>query len=78
LFRKVTEEQVAQGFDAALFGHSHMPALESVEVDGRSGWFGNCGDWVQHRTYLRLDEDGFVLEELSDPERAPLKQVQAG
>jgi len=65
LYRTVTRAKVEQGYFAALFGHSHQPALEAVGP----GWFGNCGDWVLNRTYLYFDGDRFELRD--GPETFP-------
>jgi UDP-2,3-diacylglucosamine hydrolase len=37
--------------DMVLLGHTHMPLLERV---GSTQWYANSGDWVVHRSYLRL------------------------
>ena len=63
LFRKIAIERVQRGYHAALFGHSHQPALEEIQVGERRGWFGNCGDWVRHNTYLTFDGATFELHE---------------
>jgi UDP-2,3-diacylglucosamine hydrolase len=62
LFRERAKRAIADGCDAAIFGHSHWPVLETVDVSGRSGTFANCGDWVEHFTYLRFDGTRFTLE----------------
>lgn len=62
LFREKAKAAIAGGFDAAVFGHSHWPVLESLDVAGRSGTFANCGDWVEHFTYVRFDGNRFSLE----------------
>lgn len=62
LFREKAKRAIADGCDAAIFGHSHWPVLETIEVPGRSGTFANCGDWVEHFTYLRFDGNAFTLE----------------
>ncbi len=36
-----------------LLGHTHLPLMREV-APGR--WYVNSGDWVQHRTYVRLEE----------------------
>lgn len=50
-------EQFAQ--DASLgwviCGHSHVPALQEM-APGR--FYINSGDWVRHRTYVTIDENG--------------------
>jgi UDP-2,3-diacylglucosamine hydrolase len=62
LFRERAKKAIAEGCDAAIFGHSHWPVLETVDVSGRSGTFANCGDWVENFTYLRFDGTRFTLE----------------
>jgi UDP-2,3-diacylglucosamine hydrolase len=39
-------------------GHSHVPAILEVEP-GR--YYLNCGDWINHCTYITLGADGPVL-----------------
>jgi UDP-2,3-diacylglucosamine hydrolase len=73
LFRTKAETALRAGYDAAIFGHSHWPVLETIDVSGRSGTFANCGDWVEHFTYLRFDGSRFTLEKV-DP---VLKPAQA-
>lgn len=76
LFREKARSAIADGFDAAIFGHSHWPVLETVEVPGRSGTFANCGDWVEHFTYLRFDGTAFTLHKTDPvPERAEPSKV---
>lgn len=70
LFREKAKHDIAAGYDAEIFGHSHWPVLETIEVSGRSGTFGNCGDWVEHFTYLRFDGERFTLER-ADPVPSP-------
>lgn len=70
LFRERAKRAIAEGYDAAIFGHSHWPVLETIEVPGRSGTFANCGDWVEHFTYLRFDGNRFTLEH-AEPVRKP-------
>jgi UDP-2,3-diacylglucosamine hydrolase len=36
-------------------GHAHLPALEEVEP-GR--YYMNAGDWIMHRSYIRVGVDG--------------------
>jgi UDP-2,3-diacylglucosamine hydrolase len=50
-------------YDAFIFGHRHLPLdLEVVSHDGlRKARYLNCGDWIQHRTFVTLDEKGTQL-----------------
>ncbi len=67
IFREKAKAAIAAGCDAAVFGHSHHPVLETLDVSGRSGTFANCGDWVQHFTYLTFDGSRFSLERVDAP-----------
>ena len=60
LFREKARASIAAGCDAAIFGHSHHPVLETIESGGRTGTFANCGDWVEHFTHLTFDGTTFV------------------
>lgn len=70
LFRTKARAAIRAGYDAVVFGHSHLPALEVLDVEGRSGTFANCGDWVQNFTHLVYDGEGFRLER-SSPDLQP-------
>jgi len=52
-------------YDAFIFGHRHLPLdLEVVSADGsRKARYLNCGDWIDHRTYVTLDGNGPSLKE---------------
>ena len=76
LFREKARGAIAAGADAAIFGHSHYPVLETIDVSGRSGTFANCGDWVEHFTYLRFDGERFTLEKANPvPRRSQATKV---
>lgn len=68
LFREKAKAAIASGADAAIFGHSHFPVLENLEISGRSGTFANCGDWVEHFTHLTFDGTTFSLGRSNRPE----------
>ena len=70
LFRERAKRAIAEGFDIAVFGHSHVPVLETLDVSGRSGVFANSGDWVRHFTYLRFDGERLTLEHATPPPNA--------
>ncbi|HEY7393712.1 MAG TPA: UDP-2,3-diacylglucosamine diphosphatase [Gemmatimonadaceae bacterium] len=46
--------------DLIVFGHSHVPALETVS-DGTV--YANPGSWLDQPTFLRIDEDSVALRE---------------
>jgi UDP-2,3-diacylglucosamine pyrophosphatase LpxH len=35
-----------------ILGHTHVPLLKRT---GSNRWYANTGDWVVHRSYLRLE-----------------------
>lgn len=43
--------------DVVIMGHSHEAALHA----GPNGVYVNTGNWYEHRTFARLDEDGLRL-----------------
>ena len=47
-----------------IHGHTHRPAIHSLEVDDRAAQRIVLGDWYEQGSVLRLDADGLVLESL--------------
>ena len=46
--------------DVLIVGHTHMPeAVIWIDQDEKIKTYVNCGDWVQHATYVQI-EDGVV------------------
>ena len=60
LYHHCREVLSQEAFDAFIFGHRHLPLdLEVASPDGqRQARYLNCGDWIQQRTYVTLDETG--------------------
>lgn len=56
-----------EAYDGFIFGHRHLPLdLEVISDDGvRSARYLNCGDWIGHRTYVTVDEEGAHLHHWS-------------
>ncbi len=52
-----------EAFDGFIFGHRHLPLdLEVTSHDGtRKARYLNTGDWLHHRTYVTVDDDGARL-----------------
>ncbi|UCE65332.1 MAG: UDP-2,3-diacylglucosamine diphosphatase [Candidatus Zixiibacteriota bacterium] len=48
------------GFDAVVMGHVHIPEIE----EAGPGLYINCGDFIEHYSYVVLDEKGFQLKTL--------------
>ena len=51
----------AAGVTTLLHGHTHRPAIHSLEVDGRARRRIVLGDWHDQGSVLRWDRDGYVL-----------------
>ncbi len=49
------------GVEILLHGHTHRPAIHSIEVDDRIAKRVVLGDWYDHGSVLRWDEDGMDL-----------------
>ncbi len=64
-YRSYAESKFAEGHDVVIMGHTHQPL---VEASGEK-FFINLGDWMEHFTYCRLDENGPQL--LRWPEQQP-------
>ncbi len=51
----------AEGADAVILGHCHLPALKTLMVGDRQRHFSLLGDWLGHRSYLLMDGGRFEL-----------------
>ena len=49
------------GVDRLIHGHTHRPAIHSLEVDGRPATRIVLGDWYEQGSVLRLSPDGLAL-----------------
>ena len=50
-----------EGIDAVILGHCHLPAIRTHIVGDRKRQFILLGDWLNHRSYLVMDNGGFDL-----------------
>lgn len=50
-----------EGIDAVILGHCHLPAIRTHTVGGRKRQFVLLGDWLNHRSYLVMDNGDFDL-----------------
>lgn len=53
-------EKLENGYDVVAIGHLHIPRLK--QLDG--GTYINTGDFINHFSYARIDDNGCVLEKL--------------
>ena len=49
------------GVSLMLHGHTHRPAVHDTEIDGRPARRIVLGDWYEHGSVVRWDDDGPVL-----------------
>jgi UDP-2,3-diacylglucosamine hydrolase len=57
LFRRIADEKLKQGFDAVIYGHSHVRLLEQRE----QGALLLLGDWIHYSTFAVLENGQFTL-----------------
>jgi UDP-2,3-diacylglucosamine hydrolase len=50
-----------EGIDAVILGHCHLPAIKTHSVGASQRQFVLLGDWLNHRSYLVMDNGGFEL-----------------
>ena len=53
------------GVDRIIHGHTHRPAIHSLQVGETSCTRVVLGDWYEQGSVLRVDEDGMALETLA-------------
>jgi UDP-2,3-diacylglucosamine hydrolase len=64
----VTQAFVTHGVDILIHGHTHRPAIHSLQVIGRSATRIVLGDWYTQGSVLRWDETGYQLMSLGRPD----------
>jgi UDP-2,3-diacylglucosamine hydrolase len=52
------------GIDTLIHGHTHRPAIHTLDVDGRIARRVVLGDWYTQGSVLRVDTDGMALDAL--------------
>ena len=57
LFRGIADSRLALGYDAVVYGHSHVPLVEKRE----KGVLVLLGDWLSRFTYVILENGSFTL-----------------
>ncbi|MCK9229780.1 MAG: UDP-2,3-diacylglucosamine diphosphatase [Syntrophales bacterium] len=62
VMRSFAREKIGAGIDAVVLGHSHQPILEQVGAGTRTGTLALLGDWVEHFSYISLEDGRFSLE----------------
>ena len=51
------ENKIKDGFDAVIMGHTHIPEVKKIQ----NGLYINSGDWIEHYSYVVLEEGEFEL-----------------
>ncbi|MGC8724887.1 MAG: UDP-2,3-diacylglucosamine diphosphatase [Acidobacteriota bacterium] len=57
------------GYDYAVCGHIHQPAIKAVATGGRTVTYLNSGDWVENLTALEYDRGRWTLFRYRDHEQ---------
>jgi len=57
LFRAIADERLTGGYDAAVYGHAHVPLIE----ERPGGTLVLLGDWINYNTYVFLENGIFTL-----------------
>jgi len=66
LLRKIADARLGSGYDAVVYGHSHIPLVEQRE----KGTLVLLGDWITHDTYVVLENGEFTLHEWNETPEA--------
>ncbi|MBW8809746.1 MAG: UDP-2,3-diacylglucosamine diphosphatase [Lysobacter sp.] len=61
----VAETFARYGIDTIIHGHTHRPAVHTLDVGGRSRTRIVLGDWYEQGSVLRVDRDGMQLQTLN-------------
>jgi UDP-2,3-diacylglucosamine hydrolase len=57
--------------DGVVLAHSHVPALH----DSPDGVYANTGNWYEQRTFVRLDEEGWHLQQWNGGQTQDIESV---
>jgi len=63
LFRDIADKRLRDGFDATVYGHSHVPLVEKRP----GGILVLLGDWLSNATYVILENGTFTLHSWQEP-----------
>ena len=61
----VAETMRKAGVTRLIHGHTHRPAVHAFELDGNTAERIVLGDWYEHGSVLRVDQDGVDLRGLA-------------
>ncbi len=57
-YENYAREKIADGYDAVIIGHLHLPVLEKID----NGVYLNTGDFISNFSYGRMENGEFTLE----------------
>ncbi len=57
-YHDYAEAKIKAGFDAVVMGHTHVPEMKKIH----GGLYINTGDWIEHYSYVVLEDGEFKLE----------------
>jgi len=56
-------KRCTEGADIVILGHIHRPCEKTFVLNGRTCYYFNVGDWIEHFSYLQYHpQSGFQLE----------------
>lgn len=71
-FRGYGRAKLLEGYDAAVFAHSHMADMEEVPAGGTTRWYLNTGDLMESGTYGEYETGrGFSIRKFPHPANQP-------
>ena len=70
-YNVVADQYLNSGFDAVVMGHLHEGWVKRRD----KGWWVNSGEFFEKFTYVRLDGNGFSLEEWRQPKDAEFPRL---
>lgn len=59
-YESYAKTRLEEGFDIVAIGHLHLPVIKTLG----SGTYVNTGDFIEHFTYARLDEQAIELKSM--------------
>lgn len=63
-YENYAKSKVDEGYDVVAIGHLHLPVFTQFE----RGIYINTGDFINHFSYVRMDESGIELKYIGDGE----------
>ncbi|MBD3258379.1 UDP-2,3-diacylglucosamine diphosphatase [candidate division GN15 bacterium] len=60
-YEAYARDKLRDGFDVVAIGHLHIPVRKEYD----EGVYLNTGDFIEHFTYARIDENSVCLQEMS-------------